>query len=309
MRSLESRRWGMTGTRGHARALLAAALLAAWPANAHFKITSPASWMSQDTLGGPQKNGPCAATPNTALGDSPGTPTNVMNVEQAGATISVTVDVTIAHPGWFRVALAEGASSTQTLTTIPDPVAQAGTNCTPAIMTNPVWSPTQPVIADGLPAGSTATTEQAVGTHTFPVTIPAAANCTSDRPCALQVIMMMTDHPKTDCYYHHCADIAFGSTSDSGESSAGGDAAAPADGAAEDEDASESASGRDAASEQSSASSATSTTSGTSASSSEASESTGSSSASAGVCPRVSARRRGLRGRLRPPCVRGDPAA
>jgi MYXO-CTERM domain-containing protein len=194
------------------------------PASAHFKITTPASWMSQDAEGGPQKNGPCAATPNIALGDPQGTPTNMVTVEQAGGMIPITVMVTIAHPGWFRVALAEGPSSTQTLTTIPDPQAQKGTNCTPAIMANPVWSPTQPIIADGLPAGSTPTTEQVVGVHTFQVPIPAAATCTSAKPCTLQVIMMMTDHPVSDCYYHHCADISFGSASDGGGSSTPEDA-------------------------------------------------------------------------------------
>ena len=127
---------------------------------AHFKLTAPASWMSQDSVGGPQKNGPCAATPNTSLGDSAGTPTNAVTVLQSGQTVSVSVTVTVPHPGWFRIALAEGASSTQTLTTLADPQAQAGTNCTPAIMSNPVWSPTQPIIADGLPAGSTASTQQ-----------------------------------------------------------------------------------------------------------------------------------------------------
>ena len=144
-----------------------------WPrarATAHFKITDPTtppqpatvqSWMSQDSVGGPQKTGPCAAVPNTALGDSAGTPVaNAVTVVQAGQKVTIPVTITIAHPGWFRISLFEGPSSGQTLTTLPDPKAQAGTNCTPAIMANPVWSPTQPVLADGLPAGSTASTNQ-----------------------------------------------------------------------------------------------------------------------------------------------------
>lgn len=184
-------------------------LLTPATARAHFKLEVPASWMSQDSIGGPQKNGPCAATPNTALGDSAGTPTNIVTVEQSGQPVTVTVMATVAHPGWYRIALAEGPSATQTLSTIADPKAQAGTNCTPAIMSNPVWSTTQPVIADGLPAGSTATTQQS-GTQTFQVTIPKSASCTSARPCTLQVIMVMTDHPANDCYYHHCADISVG---------------------------------------------------------------------------------------------------
>jgi Lytic polysaccharide mono-oxygenase, cellulose-degrading len=192
------------------------------PAEAHYILDAPACWMSQDAVGGPQKNGPCAAVPNTNLGDVAGTPTNAVTVFQSGQTISVSITVTIAHPGWFRIALAEGASSTQTLTTIPDPVPQAGTNCTPAIMKSPVWSPTQPIIADGLPAGSTASTQQ-TGNQTFSVTIPASASCSSARPCSLQVIMVMTDHPAGDCYYHHCADISFGAAgTDGGGTTTGG---------------------------------------------------------------------------------------
>src|ERR1700722_8905160 len=113
-------------------------------ADAHFILNAPACWMSQDAVGGPQKTGPCAAVPNTSLGDVAGTPTHAVTVFQSGPTISVSVTATIAHPGWYRIALVEGASSTQTLTTLPDPQAQSGTNCTPAIMKSPVWSTTPP---------------------------------------------------------------------------------------------------------------------------------------------------------------------
>jgi MYXO-CTERM domain-containing protein len=217
---------------------LAAALVLLAPAraSAHFAITAPTtppqpatvqSWMSEDSMGGPQKNGPCAATPNTKLGDSAGTPVaNAVTVVQAGQTVTIPVTVTIAHPGWFRIALAQGASSTQTLTALPDPVAMSGTNCTPAIMSNPVWSPTQPILADGLPAGSTASTNQS-GKKTFTVTIPSTASCSMAQPCSLQVVMVMTDHPVGDCYYHHCADVAVSSgTSAGGSSGAAGASAA-----------------------------------------------------------------------------------
>jgi hypothetical protein len=164
-----------------------------------------------------------------------GTPTHAVTNVTTGQ-VSVSVTATIAHPGWYRIALAQGASSTQTLTTIPDPKAQAGTNCTPAIMTNPVWSPTQPVIADGLPAGSTPTTMQS-GSKTFQVTIPPSANCSAAQPCTLQVIMVMTDHPANDCYYHHCADITTGAVADAGRtdssSTGGSDASVPKDAASD----------------------------------------------------------------------------
>jgi hypothetical protein len=206
-------------------------LLAPARATAHFKITDPTkppqpatvqSWMSQDLMGGPQKNGPCGAIPNIALGDSQGTPVpNAVTVVQAGQKVTIPITITIAHPGWFRIALYQGPSSGQTLTTLPDPKAQAGTNCTPAIMANPVWSPTQPVLADGLPAGSTASTNQS-GTKKFQVTIPSSASCSTAQPCTLQAIMVMTDHPVGDCYYHHCADVAVESGATGGTTGTGG---------------------------------------------------------------------------------------
>jgi MYXO-CTERM domain-containing protein len=211
--------------------VVAGGVLTATRADAHFKLNAPACWLSQDNVGGPQKNGPCAAVANTGLGDVMGTPTNMVTAFTPGQTVSVSVTATIAHPGWWRIALVEGASSTQTLTTLPDPKAQAGTNCTPAIVMNPVWSPTQPVLADGLPAGSTANTQQS-GTKTFQVTIPQNATCTTAKPCALQVIMVMTDHPANDCYYHHCADITTSGAADAGRpdsSGSGGDASVSKD--------------------------------------------------------------------------------
>src|SRR5215471_6225356 len=197
--------------------LAAVGVLVPARADAHFRLNTPMSWMSQSTQGSPQKNGPCAATLNTTLepATTPVTPTGIVNAFQPGQTVSVSVTATVPHPGWYRIALVQGPASSQTLTTFPDPKAMAGTNCTPPIMANPVWSTTQPVLADGLPAGSTANTQQS-GTQTFQVTIPQSAVCTSARPCALQVIMVMTDHPADDCYYHHCADISVGSTPDAG---------------------------------------------------------------------------------------------
>jgi len=188
-----------------------AAVVAPATARAHFTLdqlddAKPVSWMSQDSTGGPQKTGPCAAMANAGLGDSMGTPTHIVTGLMAGETVKITVTATVPHPGWYRIALMEGAAASQSLTTIPDPMAMSGTNCTPAIMTNPVWSKTQPVIADGLPAGSTAKTMQS-GTKVLTATIPQNASCTTAAPCTIQVIMVMTDHPANDCYYHHCADI------------------------------------------------------------------------------------------------------
>ncbi len=262
------------GSFGAFACLAAAFFLTSARADAHFKIDAPTSWMSQDMVGGPQKKGPCAAMGDTALGDPQGTPTNTVTVEKSG-TITVSVTVTIAHPGWFRVSLAEGPSSSQTLTTLPDPVAVNGTSCTPALMHGLAWSSTQPIIVDGLglPTGSTSTTTIQTGTQTFQVTIPPAATCTSARPCTLQVIMMMTDHPVTDCYYHHCGDFALETTADAsaGDStvaSSTADAAAEGDASLETTDANGAPSSTSADSEGSSGSSGAGASGGSSGSSS-----------------------------------------
>jgi hypothetical protein len=183
-------------------------LLSPGPARAHFLLTSPTNWMTQASDGSPQKTGPCG---NEATAGQ--TATGMVTDVQPGQSVTIKVTATVAHTGWWRVALKEGASSTQTQTSLPDPQA---TTCTPPIMANPVWSPTQPVLADGLgiAAGATTGVTQS-GTQMYQVTIPQSASCTTASPCTLQVIMVMNDHqvPANNCYYHHCADIAFGGSS------------------------------------------------------------------------------------------------
>jgi len=197
-------------------------LLSPGLARAHFILMKPTNWMTQDMSatggGAPQKIGPCGN--DTGTGQSP---TGAISPVQAGQQVQIMVQVTTQHTGWWRVALKEGASSTQTQTSLPDPQA---TTCTPPIMTNPVWSPTQPVLADGLglAAGSTTGVLQ-TGTQTYMVTIPQNASCTMASPCALQVIMVMNDHqvPANNCYYHHCADVAVPAGSvDGGVTGSGG---------------------------------------------------------------------------------------
>jgi hypothetical protein len=177
-------------------------------ARAHFMLVAPSSWWSQASDGSPQKVAPCGneATTGTAA-------TGAVNVYQPGQTITVTVAATVAHPGWWRISLREGKSSTQVAATFPDPMplgaAGSAQQCTPAFINNPVWSATQPVLLDklGLPAGSISTTTIQSGTQSFPVTIPASARCTTASPCTLQVLMLMTDHPAGSCNYHHCMDM------------------------------------------------------------------------------------------------------
>ena len=58
----------------------------------------------------------------------------VVNNVQAGQQVAVTVQSTIAHPGWWRISLKQGAASTQTATSLPDPAVLSGTNCMPAFI-------------------------------------------------------------------------------------------------------------------------------------------------------------------------------
>src|SRR4051812_49641402 len=108
------------------------AMFAPAAARAHFRLTAPASWMSQDSTGGPQKDGPCAAKGGT-FGDPVGTPTNMITSVPASRMVSVSVTATVPHPGWYQISLHQGNSASQTLTTLPDPP-QTVAQCTPAMM-------------------------------------------------------------------------------------------------------------------------------------------------------------------------------
>ncbi len=195
-------------------------------AQAHYLLVAPTNWWNQDPNpnggGAPQKIAPCGSPSEAPTLKA----TNVVNVYQSGQPVTVTVTPTVAHPGWWRVSLREGAASTQTATSFPDPPELGAPNsalqCTPPFIDNPVWSPTQPVIADklGLPAGATVTQAMATiqsATQNYQVMIPAAAHCSMAAPCTLQILMIMTDHVFPSCNYHHCADMALaGSTTGTG---------------------------------------------------------------------------------------------
>ena len=166
---------------------LLAALLAAPGANAHFALRSPASWRVQDSLGDPQKVGPC--------GDEGTAPTTgAVTAFSPGETITIVLDETVFHPGHYRVALAVHDRSE--LPAEP-PVTPGASPCgSVPIMTPPVF----PVLADGVLAH----TEPFTGTQSIQVTLPSDVTCTR---CTLQVLEFMTSHGQP-CFYHHCADIS-----------------------------------------------------------------------------------------------------
>jgi hypothetical protein len=178
-------------------------------AEAHFVLQSPPAWMSQDSLGLPEKTGPCG---DEYDGTDAATPTGIVTAVQAGQKITVTINEVIFHPGHYRIALATNRSALPA-----DPAVTAGaTPCgTSAIQSPPVF----PVLADGVFVH----TQPFTTPQSIEITLPSNITCSH---CTLQVIEFMSDHAleiPNGCFYHHCADfsISGGSTS--------ADAASPAD--------------------------------------------------------------------------------
>jgi len=181
------------------RAFLAAMLLlVARPSEAHFKLQSPPSWMSQDIGGSPQKLGPCGDEDD---GTAAATPTGIVTAYQVGDTVTVTITETIFHPGFYRIALAVNDRSELP----PEPATDAGNNyaCFTAVYTD---TPTFPVLADHLFPHTAPFT----GPQTTTVKLPSNVTCAH---CTLQIIEFMSDHGLNKpggCFYHHCADLAVG---------------------------------------------------------------------------------------------------
>lgn len=154
---------------------------------AHFYMEEPTSWREQNTLGDPQKTGPCGDEGSAAS-------TGAITAYQRGQTITIRIRETIFHPGHYRVAL---AVSDRSELPAPPPVTPGSTDCgSVPIMDPPVF----PVLADGvLPHTSPLSGEQ-----TIEVTLPPDVTCDH---CTLQVVQWMSNHG-APCFYYHCADIA-----------------------------------------------------------------------------------------------------
>jgi MYXO-CTERM domain-containing protein len=161
-------------------------------ARAHFILQAPACWESQDSLGNPQKLGPCG-------NDGAGTPTNMITPYKPGDTVTITVNEVIFHPGHYRIALSVNDRSE--LPPEPTVTPGAGTPCG----TVPVESPAMfPVLADGVFDHTAAFG----GPQTIQVKLPTNVTC---KKCTLQVLEFMSQHPLNNpggCFYHHCADIS-----------------------------------------------------------------------------------------------------
>jgi hypothetical protein len=174
-------------------ALLAWAALTS-SAQAHIKLISPASWLDEDEVGGPQKGGPCG--PGSFDDVQPVPMSKMVTTVTAGDTIMVQFDETIHHPGWFRIALAADPADFEE---IEFPNAD---DCT-YDMSNVPTEPHGNVLADGLGMD----TNIGGSNRKFMEMIKLP-----DEPCekcTLQVIQVMADalHSPPGCVYYHCAEL------------------------------------------------------------------------------------------------------
>src|SRR5512143_3442934 len=136
MSGLKARRGPRPGFFGWALLIGASVLLAPTPVAAHFILMAPDSWMSQDTLGLPEKLGPCGD-------EGGGTPTGAVTAFRSGQTVAVTIDEVIPHPGHYRVALA--VNSRDELPAEPLVTPTADDPCAGAAIEDPVQFP---ILAD-----------------------------------------------------------------------------------------------------------------------------------------------------------------
>jgi hypothetical protein len=212
-------------------AWLCLVLLCTTHAYAHFKLLKPASWLTEDELGGPQKGSPCGSG-NTRpfIGDDvqPTPVSDAVTTFHAGETIKVELQETVYHPGYFRISLAPTSASAATSTDFPDPPLTDLENChydNAAVQTRPH----DDVLADGI---FMAADQNAANRSLMQEVKLPNEPC---EHCTLQVVQVMEGHPASSCFYFHCADIeilpADGASAGSGNP-ASGNAGSPAGGAA-----------------------------------------------------------------------------
>ena len=164
---------------------------------AHFILQAPTNWVVQDTLGLPEKLGPCG----DEYGDA-AVPSGVVTAYKVGDTITITVNEVIFHPGHYRIAI--GNPGPGNLPAEPA-VTVGATPCGSAAIESPAVFP---VLADNVFPHTTAFSAP----QTTTVQLPSGFSCNE---CTLQVIEFMSDHPLNNpggCFYHHCANISVGAT-------------------------------------------------------------------------------------------------
>ena len=175
-------------------AVTAVAGLLAPVAFAHFHLLEPKSWVVENNLGNPQKQGPCG-------GDEGGpgiTPTNAITPVQGGQKLHIKLQETVFHPGHYRIALAVNLRSE--LPEDPEVVTR-DTDKGPWSVSAKIENPVKiPVLVDGL------WQHTAKSTDPFETDIQLPnINCPT---CTLQIVEFMAEHGynKPGGYsYHHCA--------------------------------------------------------------------------------------------------------
>ena len=166
------------------------------PAQAHFTLVEPASWLMEvNALGDPQKLAPCGGT-----SQNPGMPTGALTEVMGGAALHIKLRETVFHPGHYRVALS--VNSRSELPADPQ-VTTRDTPNGPRSVSAKIMSPVvPPVLADGLFVH----TEKPDTFFETDVRLPNI-NCGK---CTLQIVEFMAEHghnPDGDYSYHHCADL------------------------------------------------------------------------------------------------------
>lgn len=163
-------------------------------AQGHFKLIEPQSWVVENSVGNPQKPGPCGGTE----GDAGVSPTHAITKVTGGQPLHIRLQEMVFHPGHYRIALAVNSR-----TELPeDPIVltretENGPRSVSARIDNP---PTIPVLADGLWQHTVRPTEPFEADVAMPnIDCPA---------CTLQIVEFMAEHGynKPGGYsYHHCA--------------------------------------------------------------------------------------------------------
>jgi hypothetical protein len=185
---------------------LAAMLTAPVATFAHFKLVEPASWVTEDMRGDPQKLGPCGGDPK---GQNEKLTTGQITSATGGSKLHLKIVETIFHPGHYRVALAVNSRNELP----PDPMTfekytDRGVYSVWAAIQSP---PQLPVIADGL-------FQHYDRPESMPVINPGLPAWETDiqlpniscARCTLQVIQFMAEHGYNQpggYSYHHCADL------------------------------------------------------------------------------------------------------
>ena len=165
--------------------------------DAHFTLVAPASWLTENRLGDPQKLGPCGGTSADA-----GTPTGAITKVQGGQPLHVKVQETVYHPGHYRIALA--VNSRTELPADPEVTTRDSDRGEQSVSAK-IQSPAQPpILVDGLWAHA----DPSAIAQPFETDV-VLPNIDCEK-CTLQVIQFMAEHGRNrdgDFTYHHCADL------------------------------------------------------------------------------------------------------